>query len=474
MKSLLHNILLLSLLAFAHSTLVAEPTIRVAYPPAGSTLGATTKTYVIGSVTPADTPIIVNAQTVTPWRTGSFIFMADVTPGANTLLLRTGQTKHRHTFRVPLSTPAVDPNRIRVVSPLQPLGIYTGEIVRLECRAPTGHTLFACLGERTIALTPTTDNAALYHATTTFPTPAENVPVTFYAEGLADAPAAEITVRTRWPTQRVTGPLFETRARALPGDGTTIAFLPAEPELTLQGAGYIGNQTRLWIDSQMCFVASTYLEPLPDTPPPPRSKAVPDITAGFGPHPPKGRTPAEVLIVLDPGHGGHESGALGPSGLTEKEINLIYANAMRDVLKKAGFRVIMTRESDVYVNLYERARIAWHAKADAFISVHHNATATHTDPRKVRHVSTYAWNAIGLQLAHALHPPIAAVTPIPDRGVMTAAFAVCRNPAIPSCLLELDFINLPQGEEDIQQPTQQERVAQALLTGLLNWLKGDE
>ena len=178
--------------------------------------------------------------------------------------------------------------------------------------------------------------------------------------------------------------------------------------------------------------------------------------------------------MLDPGHGGPSTGAIGPTGVTEKEVNLTQARLMREVLERAGFRVLMTRDSDVDVDLYERVRIAYRAKADAFISVHHNATAAHTDPRNVRHISTYAWNAIGLQLARALHPKLAAVTPIADRGVMAASFAVCRNPAIPSCLLELDFINCPEGEEAIQRPEQQRRVAEALLEGIRAWLASGE
>jgi N-acetylmuramoyl-L-alanine amidase len=131
----------------------------------------------------------------------------------------------------------------------------------------------------------------------------------------------------------------------------------------------------------------------------------------------------------------------------------------------------MTRDKDTDPSLYARAKLAYDAKADAFISVHHNSTPPQTDPRTARSVSTFAWNDIGLDLARALHPHIAAARPIPDRGVQSASFAVCRNPAVPSCLLELDFINCPEGEEAIQQPDQQRRVAEAVLAGLRDWLR---
>lgn len=455
---------------FASDTL---PSVRVAFPAAGASVSTATQTYLIGSVTPPATPLTVNAQTVTPWRTGGFICMVKVVPGTNTVILRAGATEHRHTFCVPEAVAQPDGEiGLRTLEPAQPIGVYTGESVRLACSAPAGRHVFAAVGERTVPLLPASDAPSRYSATISFPAPAEDVPVVFFADGLADAPAAPVTARATWPAYAVTGPLFAARARTEPGGGDTAAFLT--PGLHVQGAGYVGSHIRFWLGGERRFTESAHLAAAPDIPLPPRDLALPDLAAGFATRPPSGRLPADILIVLDPGHGGPSTGALGPTGVTEKEVNLQQARRMRDVLEHAGFRVLMTRDSDVDVDLYERARIAYRARADAFISVHHNATAAQTDPRSVRHISTYAWNAIGLRLARALHPKLAAVTPIADRGVMTASFAVCRNPAIPSCLLELDFINCPEGEEAIQRPEQQRRVADALLEGLRAWLAPDE
>ena len=455
---------------FASDTL---PSVRVAFPAAGASVSTATQTYLIGSVTPPATPLTVNAQTVTPWRTGGFICMVKVVPGTNTVILRAGATEHRHTFCVPEAVAQPDGEiGLRTLEPAQPIGVYTGESVRLACSAPAGRHVFAAVGERTVPLLPASDAPSRYSATISFPAPAEDVPVVFFADGLADAPAAPVTARAAWPAHAVTGPLFAARARTEPGGGDTAAFLT--PGLHVQGAGYIGRHTRFWLGGERRFTESDHLAAAPDIPLPPRNLAPPDLAAGFATQPPSGRPPADILIVLDPGHGGPSTGAIGPTGVTEKEVNLQQARLMRDVLEHAGFRVLMTRDSDVDVDLYERARIAYRARADAFISVHHNATAAQTDPRSVRHISTYAWNAIGLRLARALHPKLAAATPIADRGVITASFAVCRNPAIPSCLLELDFINCPEGEEAIQRPEQQRRVADALLEGLRAWLAPDE
>ena len=457
------------LLLAACSNAAVEPRITIAFPAAGATVATERQTYVIGAVTPPDTPIRINGQTVTPWRTGSFIFMTPTVPGSNTVFLRAGTAELRHTFLVPLPPARWSGHSLHVRQPAQSLGVYTGETVRLACLAPTGTAVCAAVGERTICLTPLTGKPTQFEGQVTFDAPAEKVPVVFYAEGLADAPAADLTARGEWPSLKVTGPLFATRARSAPGDGDTVAFLPAG--FRLQGAGFHGPHTRFWLNDAQRFVESVHL--CTDTnalPPPARDLPVPDIAMGFGPHPPANRTPSQILIVLDPGHGGPSTGAIGPSGLTEKAVNLQQALATRAVLEKAGFRVLMTRDSDVDADLYERARLGYREKADAFISIHHNATPPATNPEHVRHLSTYAWNDIGRRLAHALHPHIAAITPIEDRGVLTASFAVCRNPAIPSCLLELDFINCPEGEEAIQNPSHQQKVAEAILAGLRDWL----
>ncbi len=452
----------------------AEPKITIVFPAAGARLATESRTFVIGSVTPPETPIVVNSQTVTPWRTGGFLFMAPVTPGSNTLVLRAGATECRHTFTVPYPAPAWDGKSIHVLSPLLPLGLQPNDPVRLECLAPTGLTVCAAVGERTVVLTHQDQRPTHYVGNVTFEAPAEAVPVTFFSTPLPDATAATLSARLEWPAYTVTGRLFEVRARTVPGEGDTVAFLP--PGLCVQGNGFIGAYTRFWLADKPCFIETRHLVATPAAARPPRDLPLPDLAAGFGPHPPTNRTPSQLLIVIDPGPGGSSTGAVGPTGIPEKRVTLQQVKAVKSVLEQAGFRVRLTRESDIDVDLYDRVRLAYTEKADAFISIHYNATVPATNPQSVRHIATYCWNPIGEQLAHAIHPHVAKVTPIPDSGVRTASFAVCRNPAVPSILIELDFITVPEGEEAIQQPQQQIRVAEAILAGLHDWLnpKGNE
>jgi N-acetylmuramoyl-L-alanine amidase len=450
------------------SAVAAEPRVAIVSPAAGACVSAAGRTFVIGSVTPPDTPLTVNGQAVTPWRTGGFLFMSPVTPGTNTLVVRAGATAYRHTFTVPYPPPAWDGKSLRAQLPLHPLGVQTNEPIRLECLAPTGLVVCAAVGERTVLLSPQAKHPTRYAGSVTFAAPAENVPVTFFAGSLPDAAAASLTARSAWSAHSVTGGLFEVRARTAPGDGDTVAFLP--PGLCMQGAGFIGEHTRFWLANNLYYTETRHTAPAPSKPLPPRDLPLPDLALGYGPCPPTNTTPASLLIMLDPGHGGSATGAIGPTGIPEKLVTLQQANVVKSVLEHDGFRVRLTRETDTDLDLYERVRLAYSEKAAAFISIHYNSCAPSTNPREVRHIATYFWSALGKALAQAIHPRVAAVTATFDSGIRAASFAVCRNPAIPSILIELDFISTPEGEEAIQMPEQQRRVADAILAGLRDWL----
>jgi N-acetylmuramoyl-L-alanine amidase len=175
--------------------------------------------------------------------------------------------------------------------------------------------------------------------------------------------------------------------------------------------------------------------------------------------------------MVDAGHGGTDSGALTPRGLKEKDYNLAQALSLEAALRKAGFKVTMTRTDDSFPALYDRPRRAYREKVDLFISIHHNATGCGSNPREARHTVTYASNDKGLALARAVQKHVAQVmVPVRDNGAQIKSLAVCRNPAIPSCLVEVDFINLPEGEEASGDPVRREKVSKAILMGILDWI----
>ena len=216
-------------------------------------------------------------------------------------------------------------------------------------------------------------------------------------------------------------------------------------------------------------------EPKPQPPRPPR-----DVRKDLGipadevfePGPPKGKGLADIVVMIDPGHGGKDSGAKMPHGGGEKDVNLLQALAIRDEFASHGVKTVMTRSGDDFPELYDRPRRAYRERVDAFISVHHNATAANRNPRTVRHTVAYASDANGLELAKSIQKYVAtAMAPVRNAGAQIKDLAVCRNPAVPSCLLEIDFVNLPEGEEAaLNDVARRTAVARAVFTGFLDWL----
>lgn len=193
------------------------------------------------------------------------------------------------------------------------------------------------------------------------------------------------------------------------------------------------------------------------------------------PHP-VGKAPPEITIVIDPGHGGSDTGAISPHGLFEKNANLLQAEAVRAELASRGYRVLMTRDDDVALVLGERPRLAHTENADAFISIHHNAPAANGDAAKARWTSVYSWNPLGERLAAAISRRMAEAftDEMASKGSQHANFAVTRNPEIPSCLVEVDFITSPQGEEAIFNHARRLEVAIAIADGFEDWLMNYE
>jgi len=186
---------------------------------------------------------------------------------------------------------------------------------------------------------------------------------------------------------------------------------------------------------------------------------------------PVGKTPSEITIVIDPGHGGTDTGALSPHGLFEKNANLLQANAVRKALEALGFNVLMTREHDETLVLTERPRLAVDRKADAFVSIHHNAPAVDKDAASIRYSAVYSWNEIGEELSDAISARLAAALDgdIPSKGSLYANFAVTRNTEIPSCLIEFDFLTSPEGEEAIFSIPRRKFLAEAVARGIADW-----
>ena len=180
------------------------------------------------------------------------------------------------------------------------------------------------------------------------------------------------------------------------------------------------------------------------------------------------RNPYQKIIVLDPGHGGSDTGAIGPTGVSEKSVSLAVSLKARDLLTANGYGVIMTRTTDIDVaapgvpdatELQARVDKA-PPNTDIFISVHCNAFSNGS----ANGVETYhAPTAVkGSRLARLLNEELVNFGGLNNRGVKAARFYVMTHSKCPASLIELGFITNPREEKLLANDAYQQKLAQAI------------
>ena len=208
-------------------------------------------------------------------------------------------------------------------------------------------------------------------------------------------------------------------------------------------------------------------------------------------------------VVIDPGHGGSETGAIGPSGLTEKEVVLDIANRLRDLLQaNLGLHVELTREADIDKALEERTAHANWLKADIFISIHANAyrgrgvrgaetfflsdRASDDNARRLAAMENETLDLGGpasgdtglqmllwdmaqtahlqesSQLADMIQQQLNQLSGTSDRGIKQAPFRVLRGANMPAVLVEVGFISNSDEERLLADPRHRQRIAESL------------
>jgi N-acetylmuramoyl-L-alanine amidase len=179
------------------------------------------------------------------------------------------------------------------------------------------------------------------------------------------------------------------------------------------------------------------------------------------------------LIVLDPGHGGADPGAIGANGVHEKRINLFIAQEVRRLLEAAGIEVLMTLDTDRGLTLAERAAITNRADADCIVSIHANASGTADPERKARGIETYCLpGGTAKVLADIVHEFMVRATGAPDRGVRTnRAFYMLRRTAPPAILVETGYLTNVAECALLSEPTYRFKLALAIALGVIVWLK---
>jgi N-acetylmuramoyl-L-alanine amidase len=182
------------------------------------------------------------------------------------------------------------------------------------------------------------------------------------------------------------------------------------------------------------------------------------------------------LIVVDPGHGGSDPGATGVSGAKEKDVNLAIALRVAEDLRQAGLRVMMTRETDVAVDLYDRAEMANSAAADIFISIHNNASGGGEDGPNGTEVfypgTPASYDAESKLLAQAIQRHLVETLGSTNRGAQThwRQLVVLNQTKMIAVLAEVGFMTNAAEEAKLLTPSYQAKAAQAITDGICEYL----
>ncbi len=180
-----------------------------------------------------------------------------------------------------------------------------------------------------------------------------------------------------------------------------------------------------------------------------------------------------IKILIDPGHGGKESGAVGPTGLPEKDVNLTVSKLLREELVKKGATVVMTREEDKFVSLGDRQQIIDREEPVLSLSVHYNALPDYGDAENTKGVGMFWYHPQAHSLAIYLHNYLVEKLDRPSYGVFWNNLALTRPEAAPSLLLELGFMSNPEEFEWVSNPKQQKKLARTLADGIVKWLRSN-
>ena len=180
---------------------------------------------------------------------------------------------------------------------------------------------------------------------------------------------------------------------------------------------------------------------------------------------------SNIKIVLDPGHGGKESGASGPTGYLEKDVNLIVSKLLRDELVKRGAKVVMTREDDRDVSLVERQVIINTQEPAIALSIHHNSLPDNGDAENTKGFGTFWYHSQSHSLAVFLQNYVVTNLRKPNYGVFWKNLALTRPSAAPAVLLELGFMSNPYEFEEIVNPQAQGKMASTLADGITKWFE---
>lgn len=280
-------------------------------------------------------------------------------------------------------------------------------------------------------------------------------------------PSARLANQVRGPQLDANSPLSRVLIRQQ--DARTVVIL-AQPGTT----GQIGELNQLSeqilaLQLQPGRRPATPVGTIPVPPPLRTTPVIPPSTIGSSPSLPRVNN-GRVVVIVDPGHGGPDPGAIGIGGLQEKGIVMAISQQVAAILDQQGIQAVLTRTGDYDFDLEPRVAMAERLNANLFVSIHANSISLSRPD--ISGLETYYYSsASSARLARMIHSSILQGVNIQDRGIRTARFYVLRNTSMPSVLVEVGFVTGREDAAKLSTPTYQTQMAQAIARGILQYLQ---
>jgi N-acetylmuramoyl-L-alanine amidase len=187
------------------------------------------------------------------------------------------------------------------------------------------------------------------------------------------------------------------------------------------------------------------------------------------------------IVMLDPGHGGYDPGAITKQGVYEKSINLQVAQKVKEMLSPSGIKVFLTREEDIdhvpdgvrgkstkkQIDLNRRIELANEANADIFVSLHVNATVT--GKQSGSETFYHYQSESGKKLAELIQQELIKIPGMNRRIAKPGDFYIIKNTSMPAVIVEVGYLSSVKEQEKLQQSWYQDQLARAIAKGIANY-----
>ncbi len=181
------------------------------------------------------------------------------------------------------------------------------------------------------------------------------------------------------------------------------------------------------------------------------------------------KPPIKNKVVLDPGHGGTDYGAIR-EGINEKDITLDLTQRVASILKSKGYKTAMTRTDDIYIGLQERCDFTETENPEIFVSIHVNS-AVATDPYGIE---THYYHEPSKELAEVIQKHLIQNIDTKDRGILKSKFYVINHTDVPAVLVETGFLSNPNERAELITEKRKQATAKAIAEGIIEYLKNNK